>query len=94
MTLRASGRIFPGFTLVGSGGGGGGTTNEILTAQALIAGDTDIAHTLGVEPTVVMFNDTDGKTMVLDWVAKVGSETTVITVTSLKIQTVNILLAA
>jgi len=80
MSLRSVGRVFPGFALVSAGGGGGGgTTSEILASQTIVLGSGDIAHTLGVEPLTVEFFDSDGKPLILEWEAKAGSLTTIIT---------------
>lgn len=92
MSLRSVGRIFPGFALVGSsssGGGGGpaqGADFDIVVGANLIAGDTEITHTLGGEPELVAFNNATGQTIVLNWTPKVGSESTVIVVSSFAIQ--------
>ena len=73
MTLRASGRIFPGFTLVGSGGG---TDNEIITGITINPGLNTIAHTLGVTPLTVAMYDSTGQIMVLQWSFSTSNPTT------------------
>lgn len=75
-------RVAQGFTSIGGGGGGGGTSSVILTSQSLFVGVTDISHALGAVPLVALFSNSTGQTLVLTWAPKVGSETTMITVTS------------
>ena len=47
-----------------------------------MAGVNDVAHTLAEVPQVVMFYDAFGRTQVLEWMPKVGSEDSVIEVTA------------
>lgn len=72
-------RFSQGITVTSGGGGGGGTTSKIMTAQTIVAGSGDIAHTLGVEPQAVEFFNAAGQPLIIEWEAKGGSETTIIT---------------
>lgn len=65
-----------------SSGGGGGSNTDFLTGQTVNNGSTDIAHTLGVAPTTVLFFRSTGEPLILQWQPKPGSETTTITVTN------------
>lgn len=85
MPIGNSSRYTPG-NVSTSGGGGGGTSSQILTGQALIAGVTEITHTLGAVPLSALFFRSNGQTLVLSWVPKPGSTTTIIQVTSVSAQ--------
>lgn len=89
MSLRAIDRVYPGFALIGSGGGGGGGGNGSLdtVVQTLNAGSNDVSHSLGVEPTAWLIQDSSGRTLVLAAEPKVGSETSVLEVTGIKLET-------
>ena len=87
MTTRASGRIFPGFTLVGSGGGGGGTTNKIETGVTILAGPQVITMTLGVRPDTATFFDSNGQVLILVWKQSITNPTSEISVTGLVLLT-------
>jgi hypothetical protein len=76
--MIGSGPITPG-NIGGASGGGGGTNSKILTNQTIIAGSGDIAHTLDEEPETVEFFSAAGAPLVINWVAKAGSLTTIIT---------------
>lgn len=65
---------------VSTGGGNGSGSSDFLTGQTIANGSSTITHTLGQEPKTVLFFNSSGQPVMVEWTANVTNPTTQIDV--------------
>lgn len=69
--------------LLGAGGGGNSSQDTVTASLTVAANPNEVAHTLGVEPTAWIIQDSTGRILTYAAGPKTGSETTILEVTAL-----------